>query len=99
MNCLILDCDLSSGKDWECYTKSIPQFECVKEVEIQGEALSPSNIGNVYNFVSEFKRVYPDKKVTIYTLYNLDDLKSGDSYLDRRRLSMIQNYVDEVLAA
>ena len=97
MSCLILDADLMTEQEWRCCTNNVENYSCVREVKIQGEALSPENIGNVYNFVSEFKRIFPEKKVALKTFIDLNQIKSGSSYLDLRRQCMLNNYVDEIL--
>ena len=98
MSCLVLDCSVLDDVDWSEWSADIEHMK-YEQVKIMGETLSPIYIGMVYNFVSEFKRTFPDKKISIHTKYDIETIKTGTSYLDRRRKSMIENFVDEVLVA
>ena len=97
MDRLKINCENITKDEWNRFTEGIKHLEKIKEVEISGDILNPKLIGFVYNFVSEFKRIFPDKKVIVHTKYDLNNLRMQKDVFSKRAQKMIDNFVDEVI--
>lgn len=67
-----------------------------------GEPLHPKNIGEVYNIVSEFKSVFPNKTIWLYTGYRWEEIfkdfkNESSSIEDVKRANLIFNFVDVLI--
>ena len=71
--------DFSGGKEWTEETReyflSLIDKEYIDRVTILGgEPLTDENVTEVYTIVSEIRKLFPDKKIWVYTGYKFDDI-------------------------
>ena len=70
--------DFNGGKEWTEEVKEkfikLAGIEHIKRISILGgEPLCDENILEVIRLVSDLKRLYPEKKIWVYTGYNAED--------------------------
>lgn len=93
--------DTNGGKEWTCEVNDkffdIIDKPYVKRVSILGgEPLIEENLSMLHHMIATIKKLYPDKKIWLYTGYTFDELMSEHIYLnDERRL--ILKYCDVLI--
>jgi anaerobic ribonucleoside-triphosphate reductase activating protein len=90
--------DINGGKEWtdEVDDKffEILDKSYIKRVSILGgEPLIEENLGWLYEFIKCIKKLYPDKKIWLYTGYTFDELMSEHIYRNDER-GLILKYCD-----
>ena len=91
--------DFNGGKPWTKETierfLSLAGKDYIKRVSILGgEPLADQNVQDVKDLIKTIKNVYPDKKVWVYTGFNVADILSGDNQTRKDVLNLADTIVD-----